>query len=57
VLAAAAGTEPPNRPGYQLAQAQAAFALGLEQQAESLFKRLLLAHPLEPPRRRLRGQN
>ena len=46
VLAAAAGTEAANRPGYQLAQAQAAFALGLEQQAESLFKRLLLAHPL-----------
>jgi soluble lytic murein transglycosylase len=46
VLAAAAGTDAVNRPGYQLAQAQAAFALGREQQAESLFKRLLLAHPL-----------
>jgi soluble lytic murein transglycosylase len=46
VLAAAAGTEAANRPGYQLAQAQAAFTLGREQQAESLYKRLLLAHPL-----------
>ena len=46
VLTAAAGTEAANRPGYQLAQAQAAFTLGREQQAESLFKRLLLAHPL-----------
>jgi soluble lytic murein transglycosylase len=43
---AAAGTEAANRPGYQLAQAQAALTLGREQQAESLFKRLLLAHPL-----------
>jgi soluble lytic murein transglycosylase len=46
VLAAAAGTEAANRPGYQLAQGEAAFALGREQQAESLYKRLLLAHPL-----------
>jgi len=54
VLTAAAGTEAADRPGYQLAQAQAAFALGQEQQAESLFKRLLLAHPLAS-KRRLRG--
>jgi soluble lytic murein transglycosylase len=46
VLAAAAGTPAANRSGYQLAQAQAAFALGQTEQAESLFKRLLLAHPL-----------
>jgi len=46
VLTAAAGTEAANRPGYQLAQAEAAFALGREQQAASLFKQLLLAHPL-----------
>jgi soluble lytic murein transglycosylase len=46
VLAAAAETPAALRPGYQLAQAEAAFALGQEQQAESLFKRLLLAHPL-----------
>ena len=42
----AAGTEAANRPGYQLAQAQVAFTLGREQQAVSLFKQLLLAHPL-----------
>ena len=46
VLAAAAGTEAANRPGYQLAQAEVAFTLGQEQQAGSLFKQLLLAHPL-----------
>jgi len=45
-LAAAAGTAAANRLGYQLAQGEAAFALGKTQQAESLFKRLLLAHPL-----------
>ena len=48
VLAAAAGTEAANRPGYQLAQGEVAFALGQTQQAESLFKRLLLGHPLSP---------
>jgi soluble lytic murein transglycosylase len=46
VLAAAAGTAAANRPGYQLAQGEVAFALGKTQQAVSLFKRLLLAHPL-----------
>jgi soluble lytic murein transglycosylase len=46
VLAADAGTAAANRPGYQLAQGEVAFALGKTQQAESLFKRLLLAHPL-----------
>jgi soluble lytic murein transglycosylase len=46
VLTDAAGTESASRPGYQLAQGEAAFALGREQQAESLYKRLLLAHPL-----------
>ena len=46
VLTAAAGSEAANRPGYQLAQGQVAYALGETQQAESLFKRLLLAHPL-----------
>jgi soluble lytic murein transglycosylase len=45
-LAAAAGTGSANRPGYQLAQGEVAFALGEEQRAESLFKQLLLAHPL-----------
>ena len=48
VLAAAANTTAANRIGYQLAQGQVAFALGESQQAESLFKRLLLAHPLSP---------
>jgi soluble lytic murein transglycosylase len=46
VLAAAASTASANRTGYQLAQGQVALALGEKQQAESLFKRLLLAHPL-----------
>jgi soluble lytic murein transglycosylase len=46
VLAAAAGTAAVNRPGYQLAQAETAFTLGQSDQAVSLYKRLLLAHPL-----------
>jgi soluble lytic murein transglycosylase len=46
VLTATAGTAAANRLGYQLAQGEVAFALGKTQQAESLFKRLLLAHPL-----------
>jgi soluble lytic murein transglycosylase len=46
VLAAAAGTAAANRTSYQLALAEVAFALGQSQQAESLYKRLLLAHPL-----------
>ncbi|MGD0832169.1 MAG: transglycosylase SLT domain-containing protein [Terracidiphilus sp.] len=45
-LAAAAETESANRPGYKLAQGEVAFALGEESRAESLFKQLLLAHPL-----------
>jgi soluble lytic murein transglycosylase len=46
VLAAAAGTEAANRPGYQLAEGEAAFALGRTSEAASLYKRLLLGHPL-----------
>jgi soluble lytic murein transglycosylase len=46
VLTAAAGTSAANRPGFQLAQGQVAFALGQTEMAESLFKRLLLGHPL-----------
>jgi soluble lytic murein transglycosylase len=46
VLAAAEGTEAANRPGYQLAQGEAAFALGRTGEAASLYKRLLLGHPL-----------
>jgi len=48
VLAAAAGTAAANRPGYQLAQGEVALALKQTEQAENLFKRLLLAHPLSP---------
>ncbi len=44
VLVAGAGSA--GRPGYELAQAQVANALGQTGQAEQLFKRLLLAHPL-----------
>jgi len=46
VLAAAADTPAADRPGYQLAQGQVAFALGEAQEAERDFKRLLLGHPL-----------
>jgi soluble lytic murein transglycosylase len=46
VLAAAAGSAAANRPGYQLAQGEVALALGKTAQAESLYKQLLLAHPL-----------
>jgi soluble lytic murein transglycosylase len=46
VLTAAADTTAANRPGFQLAQGQVAFALGQTEMAESLFKRLLLGHPL-----------
>ena len=41
-----AGAASAGRPGYQLAQAQVAVALGQTAQAEQMFKRLLLAHPL-----------
>jgi soluble lytic murein transglycosylase len=46
VLAAAADTDAAGRAGYQLAQAQTAFALGQTQQAERAFKQVLLGHPL-----------
>ncbi len=41
-----AGADSETRAGYQLAQGQVAFALGQTQQAEQIFKRLLLNHPL-----------
>ncbi len=41
-----AGADSADRPGYQLAQAQVANALGRTQEAEQIFKRLLLGHPL-----------
>jgi soluble lytic murein transglycosylase len=44
VLAAAPGSA--NRSGYQLAQGLVANALGQTQQAEQIFKKLLLSHPL-----------
>jgi soluble lytic murein transglycosylase len=46
VLTAAAGTAAANRTGYQLARAEAALEQGQKQRAESLFKQLLLGHPL-----------
>lgn len=48
VLAAAADTDAADRPGYQLAQGEAAFMLGQTEMAEELYKKLLLAHPLSP---------
>jgi len=48
VLAAAADTAASSRPRYQLAQGEVNFAQGETQQAEDIFKRLLLAHPLSP---------
>ena len=44
ILAAAPGSA--GRAGYELSQAQVANALGQTQQAETLFKKLLLGHPL-----------
>jgi soluble lytic murein transglycosylase len=41
-----AAPESANRAGYQLAQAEVANALGQTGQAEQLYKKLLLAHPL-----------
>jgi soluble lytic murein transglycosylase len=42
----AAGASSANRAGYQLAQGEVAAALGQSQQAELIFKKLLLGHPL-----------
>jgi soluble lytic murein transglycosylase len=46
VLTAASSSGAAGRPGFQLAQGQAALALGREQDAERYFKHLLLGHPL-----------
>jgi soluble lytic murein transglycosylase len=46
VLAAASDSDSANRPDFQLAQGQVALALGQQQAAELIFKRLLLGHPL-----------
>ncbi len=48
VLAAAAHTASVGRPGYQLAHAQAALALGRTEESNQLFKQVLLDHPLSP---------
>jgi soluble lytic murein transglycosylase len=48
VLTQAASLPAAGRPGFQLAQGQVAFTLGQTQEAERLFKRLLLGHPLSP---------
>jgi soluble lytic murein transglycosylase len=47
-LAQAAGSSAASRPGFQLAQGEAAFTLGQTQDAERIFKRLLLGRPLTP---------
>ncbi len=46
VLAEAAGQPAALRPGFQLAQGQVLFIQGQKEEAERIFKRLLLAHPL-----------
>jgi len=46
VLAQAAGTAAAGRPGFELAQGEVAQAQGQTQEAERIFKRVLLSHPL-----------
>lgn len=46
VLQAAAGLAAEDRSGYQLALGQAEFTLGDKEGAQTVFKRLLLTHPL-----------
>jgi soluble lytic murein transglycosylase len=46
VLVAAEQTDAADRPGFQLAEAQVATALGETAEAESLYKQLLLSYPL-----------
>lgn len=48
VLLAAEQTDAAGRPGFQLVEAQVAAALGETAAAESLYKKLLLDHPLSP---------
>lgn len=45
-LTAAQGTDEESTPAFQLADAQVALALGQNDTAQSLFKQLLLGHPL-----------
>ena len=46
VLAAAVDTEAADRSGYQLARGDVAIALGKTEEAEGIYKRVLLGHPL-----------
>jgi len=48
VLAAASETDAASRPGYLLAEGEVLFALGETASAESIYKQLLMAHPLSP---------
>ncbi len=48
VLGAAVETVAATRPGYQLAKGQVVAMLGQEQEAERIYKRLLLRYPLSP---------
>ncbi len=47
-LAAAADGPAADRTGYQLARAQVSVALGKPDEADSIFKQILLDHPLSP---------
>jgi soluble lytic murein transglycosylase len=46
VLVQAAGTAAASRPGFELAQGEVALAQGQAAEAEGIFKRVLLGHPL-----------
>jgi soluble lytic murein transglycosylase len=48
VLASAVHGAAPDRPGYQLARGQVALALGQTEEADRVFKDVLLTHPLSP---------
>ena len=56
VLAAAATTPAAGRPGYQLARAQVAQTQGQTDQANQIFKQVLLEHPLSPEAEKARAQ-
>lgn len=55
-LEAAAGSVAADRAGFQLAQGQVALIEGKTQEAEQLFRRLLLSHPLSPEADVARGK-
>ena len=48
VLAAAQDTDAAERPGYQLVEGQVLFLLGQAEEAERIYKQLLLGRPLSP---------